>query len=145
MKRICAVAMTIVLMAVLVACGAGNNQGAMADGVYTAQTDDGTVEGVGNGWRDTLVLTYEGGAVTNAVFESYDADGNKKSALAEYGTAQLPAVWMAEIAQNVANAAAPEDVDIVAGATSASNVAKALYKAILEDGKPGETIEVSVA
>ena len=49
-----------------------------ADGVYTAQMDDAATE-ASYGWRDELVVEYKDGKIVSASFESYDADGNKKS------------------------------------------------------------------
>ena len=73
MKKWIALLLALVLALSLTACSKG-----MADGVYTAELDDASAEAA-HGWRDTLVVEYKDGKIVSATFESYDADGNKKS------------------------------------------------------------------
>ncbi len=139
MLCMCAMLMVAVLAVSLAACG----QKQMADGVYTAQADDAYVDGDGYGWRDTLVLKYEGGQLVEAVFDSYNAEGAAKSVPGNYeGMEVSPSEWVPQLSDNIKNAASPDEVDTVAGASIASENARKMYKAILEKGKPGETIDV---
>lgn len=115
-----------------------------ADGVYTAQMDDASAEAA-YGWRDELVVEYKDGKIVSATFESYDADGNKKSeTTAEtYPMDPAPADWMPELSENIVEAGTSAEIDSITGATMATNNAKAMLAAIEAEGKPDQTIVVS--
>lgn len=115
-----------------------------ADGVYTAQMDDASAEAA-YGWRDELVVEYKDGKIVSATFESYDADGNKKSeTTAEtYPMDPSPADWMPELSENIVKAGTSSEIDGITGATMATNNAKAMLAAIEAEGEPDQTIVVS--
>ena len=117
---------------------------AMADGVYTAQMDDAAAE-ADHGWRNQLVVEYKDGKMVSATFESYDADGNKKSETTPdtYPMDPAPSEWTPQLSENILAAGNSADIDGISGATNASNDARALLAAIETEGKPGETITVS--
>ena len=117
---------------------------AMADGVYTAQMDDAAAE-ADYGWRNQLVVEYKDGKMVSATFESYDADGNKKSETTPdtYPMDPTPSEWTPQLSENILAAGNSADIDGISGATNASNDARALLAAIETEGKPGETITVS--
>lgn len=117
---------------------------AMADGVYTAQMDDAAAE-ADYGWRNQLVVEYKDGKMVSATFESYDADGNKKSETTPdtYPMDPAPSEWTPQLSENILAAGNSADIDGISGATNASNDARALLAAIETEGKPGETITVS--
>ena len=140
MKKLIVLGLSVVMALALAACGGSK----IADGTYTAQMDDAAMES-SHGWRDTLVVEYKGGKITSATFESYDADGNKKSeTTAEtYPMDPHPSVWVPQISENVMKAGDSKHLDTVAGATYASTDAKLLLEAIEKSGKPGETLTVS--
>lgn len=142
MKKLLAFVTASLLALSLVACGGG---GKKADGVYTARTDAAFAESNHN-WTDELVITYKDGAVVDAVFESYDPDGNKKSeATAEsYPMTPAPAEWIPQLSENVKAAGSADKVEAVAGATHASDSAKKLFEAIEKEGKAGETLTVTM-
>lgn len=141
MKKMLSIAFVFVLVLSLVACGGGQKP----DGVYTAQVDAAYAE-ANHGWTDTLTVTYKDGVVVDAVFESYDADGNKKSeATAEtYPMDPHPTEWMPQLSQMVVDAGTSDKMDVIAGATHSSDSAKLLFAAIEKDGKAGETITVTI-
>lgn len=145
MKRVLIIALACLLALSLVACGGGG--GGMADGVYTARADAASAEAMGHGFADELVLTYSGGAVTDVQYRSLRLeDGVDKATLSfdEYPMDPLPADWMPTLAQNVQNASSADSVDAVTGATNSSDAIRQLYKAIEENGKPGEVVEVTL-
>ncbi|MEQ2444687.1 hypothetical protein WMO64_14590 [Pseudoflavonifractor sp. CLA-AP-H29] len=117
---------------------------AMADGTYTAEMDDASAEAA-YGWRDRLVVEYKDGAMVSAVFDSYDADGNKKSETTPetYPMDPAPADWMPELSDQILKAGGTAKIDGITGATMASNNARAMMQAILDSGKPGETVTVA--
>ena len=114
------------------------------DGTYTAQMDDASAEAA-YGWRDQLVVEYKDGKVVSAVFESYDADGNKKSEISPevYPMDPAPADWMPQLSENILEAGTSADIDGITGATMASNNARAMLAAIEAEGEPDQTIVVS--
>lgn len=140
MKKFLVAALSLVMALSLAACGGQT----MADGTYTAEMDDAAAEAA-YGWRDTLVVEYKDGKMVSAVFESYDADGNKKSeqTAETYPMDPQPSEWVPQLNANLEKAGDSKHLDGVAGATLASNNAKALLEAIEKEGKPGETIQVS--
>ena len=117
---------------------------AMADGVYTAEMDDASAEAA-YGWRDRLVVKYKDGEMVSAVFESYDADGNKKSETSTdvYPMDPAPADWMPVLSENILAAAGSTEFDGVSGATLATGNARAMMQAILDSGVADETIVVA--
>lgn len=140
MKKLIVSMAALLLLVGLVGCGSAKK----ADGVYTAEADDAYVNDVAYGWRDTLVLTYQDGAVVDAMFESYDAEGQKKSAPGVYEMDPPPADWIPQLTANVKEATSADTIDGIAGATMSSSNVRQLYAAIEKSGKPGETIQVSL-
>ena len=116
----------------------------MADGTYTAEMDDASAQAA-YGWRDRLVVEYKDGALVSAVFDSYDADGNKKSETTPdtYPMDPAPSAWMPELNDQLLKSGGSGEIDGVTGATLATNNAKAMMKAILDSGVAGETVVVS--
>lgn len=115
-----------------------------ADGVYTAQMDDASAEAA-YGWRDQLEVEYKDGKVVSAVFESYDANGNKKSEVSPdvYPMDPAPADWMPQLSENITKAETAEKIDGVAGATMASNNARAMMAAIEASSEPDQVLVVA--
>ena len=56
-----------------------------------------------------------------------------------------PSEWIPQLSENIQKAGTAKKIDTIAGATLASNDARALMEAIEKDGKAGETIQVSAA
>ena len=139
------IALTVVLTAALALSLAACSGSKIADGTYTAELDDASAE-ASHGWRDTLVVEYKGGKITSAAFESYNAEGAKKSEQTPetYPMDPPPSEWIPQLSANVQKAGDSKHLDTIAGATHASASAKALLEAIEKNGKPGETIQVSV-
>ena len=139
----------VLVLLALVGCGKAatteqKTEAVKADGTYTAQMDDASAEAA-YGWRDQLVVEYKDGKVVSAVFESYDADGNKKSEISPevYPMDPAPSAWMPELNDQLLKSGGSGEIDGVTGATLATNNAKAMMKAILDSGVAGETVVVS--
>ncbi|MDD6319795.1 MAG: hypothetical protein PUA63_02895, partial [Oscillospiraceae bacterium] len=56
-----------------------------------------------------------------------------------------PSEWIPQLSENIQKAGTAKKIDTIAGATYASNDARALMEAIEANGKPGETIQVAAA
>ncbi len=123
--------LTFIAVLSLTACAGSGNEG-----TYSAQTPQD-----GQGWTDTLSVTYEGGKITAAEFESVHEDGRLKSETTpeEYPMDPHPSVWIDELSENVKNASSSEDVVAIAGATTASNNAKLMLAAIEKNAQEGNT------
>lgn len=102
--------------------------------IYTAEAAEES-----HGYRDTLTVTFEGDTVTEAHFESYRADGGKKSETTqeEYPMTPRPAEWMPKLSEQVEKARTPDEIEGIAGATYASKNARKLYAAILKGHAEG--------
>ena len=137
MKKLFAVALSLALVLSLVACGGTSK---IKDGTYKAEMSDAVAE-ASYGWRDTLTVTYKDGKVSDLDFDSFDADGNRKSeATAEaYPMDPAPSAWMPQLEENLKATTDPDKVAAVAGATNSSNNAKLLYKAVIEKANAGDT------
>ena len=137
MKKVFAVALSLALALSLVACGGSSK---IKDGTYKAEMSDAVVE-ASYGWRDTLTVTYKDGKVADLDFDSFDADGNRKSeATAEtYPMDPAPSAWMPQLEENLKATTDPDKVAAVAGATHSSDNAKLLYKAVIEKANAGDT------
>ncbi len=122
---------TIIICLLLTACSNG-----ITDGNYTAQmtSDD-------HGWTDTLSVTYEGGKVQSATFESIHEDGSLKSETTpeEYPMDPHPSEWIPTLSENIKNADNADSIDGIAGATIGTTNAKLMMKAIEEKAKAGDT------
>ena len=91
------------------------------------------------------MVEHKDGAMVSAVFDSYDADGNKKSETTPdtYPMDPAPSAWMPELNDQLLKSGGSSEIDGVTGATLATNNAKAMMKAILDSGVAGETVVVS--
>ncbi|MEG2770503.1 MAG: hypothetical protein RR902_06750 [Oscillospiraceae bacterium] len=141
MKKIFAMVLVLTLAISMVACGGSK----LKDGTYKAETSDAAAE-ASHGWKDTLTVTVASGKVSDVDFESFDADGNKKSeTTAEtYPMDPHPTTWMPTIEANIKAAASPDEFVPVAGATNSSDTAKKLYAAILTAAADGKTDTIVV-
>ncbi len=131
MKKITLVVTLMLTILLLSACSNG-----ITDGTYTAQmtADD-------HGWTDTLSITYEGGKIQDAVFESVHEDGSLKSETTpeEYPMDPHPSEWIPQLSTNIKQADNAENIDGIAGATIGTTNAKLMMAAIEEKAKAGDT------
>ena len=136
MKKLLTLALVAVLALSLVACGGG-----IKDGVYSAQSTEAS-----HGWTDTLSVTYKDGKVVEANYDSFDADGNLKSATTPetYPMDPAPTEWIPMINANIVAAGTADKIEAVAGATSSSNNAVELMKAVEAAAAKGDTNTVMV-
>lgn len=141
MKKIAMLTLGAALALSLVACGGTK----IADGTYTAKVDE-AAAAASYGWTDTLSVTYQNGKITDVDFDSFNADGDRKSeTTAEtYPMDPAPSVWMPELEANIKATSSADKVAAVAGATSSSNNAKLLYQAVIDAANAGKTEVVTV-
>ena len=138
MKKMVAIALSLVLALGLVACGGSSK---VKDGTYTAELSDAAAE-ANHGWKDYLTVTYKDGKIAELDFDSKDADGNLKSEWAtpdNYPMTPQPSEWIPQLEENLKATSDPDKVAAVAGATMGSDHAKALYQAVIEKAKAGDS------
>lgn len=133
----------IVILTALFMLGCAGSSKSLEDGNYKAQVDDEYVETEGNGWREFLEVTINNGEITEVTFNAINAEGKYKTDPGAYKMIPSPTIWMPVIEENVKNNVDGK-IDALTGATSSSNNAQKLLEAIYKDGKPGQTINVSI-
>ena len=118
---------------------------AAQDGTYTARMSEAYAREKVHGWQTTLTVTFAGGRPVETAFDAFQ-DGKKKSEQSPevYPMVPHPSEWMPQLAEQVKNAAQPEDIEGVSGATIGSAEAKQLYAAILKAAQKGEPKEITV-
>ncbi|HIV86681.1 MAG TPA: hypothetical protein H9896_01040 [Candidatus Pygmaiobacter gallistercoris] len=137
MKKMMLFLLSACMMLSLVACGGSK----IADGTYSAEISDASAE-ANHGWKDFLTITYKDGEMVDVQFDAKDADGNLKTESTNpenYPMDPQPSVWMPQLEENIKATSNPDKVAAVAGATTGSNHAKELYRAVLEKAKAGDT------
>ena len=125
----------------MLGCAGFNNS--LEDGTYKAQVDDEYVATEGLGWCEFLEVTVKDGEIIAVTFNAINAEGKFKTDPGAYKMIPSPTIWMPVIEENVKNNVNGK-IDGLTGATSSSNNAQKLLAAIYKDGKPGQTIDVSI-
>ncbi len=103
------------------------------------------------GWKPFVEMTVADGKISMVNFDYITEDGKLKSEDEEYNKAMKeksgtnPSEYMPALENNLMEAQDVEMVDNVTGATNSSDNFKALVKAIMDDGKPGETVTIELA
>ncbi len=136
-----AISLVILTAFFVVACSSSNKD--LEDGTYKAQVDDAYVETEGLGWREFLEVTIQDGKIIDVTFNAINKDGQFKTDPGVYKMIPSPTIWMPVLEQNIRNNVAGK-IDALTGATSTSKNAQKLLDAIYKNGKPGQTIDVSI-
>lgn len=147
MRKTIVFALVLVLSLSLFSCKKDDVK-TMADGTYTAIVDETYAAENGHGWQDMLTVTYKDGKIVSAQYDALSLDtGEKKSEQSDeaYPMPISVSEWIPALNENIVKAGNSSNIDTIAGATSSSNIAKQLLKGIEENGKPGETITVSIS
>ncbi len=133
----------LVILTTVFMVGCGGSGKSLEDGTYKAQVDDAYVETEGIGWREFLEVTIKDGEITEVTFNAINAEGKYKTDPGAYKMVPSPSIWMPVIEENVKNNVDGK-IDALTGATTSSKNAQKLLDAIYKDGKPGQTIDVSI-
>lgn len=146
MKKLFAMVLTLAITVCSFAgCTSGNAE--VKDGTYSAEYSAADE----HGWTDRLDVTVEGGKITAATFDSYDAEGNKKSESEEYnnvmkdaGGTTWPSEFLPAYSTDLVEKQDAAKVDTIAGATVSADSLKVLFKALQTNMSKGDTAEVKV-
>lgn len=144
MRRICTILLSVLVFVCAVAgC---NSPESYVDGTYTAEV----AHYDSYGYKDFLVVTVEEGAVANLVFDGRSPEGALRSEDERYRQemeviqSTYPAQYSADLVNQYMLAHDIEKVEIVAGATLASNNFKQLFAALLPQMEQGNTTPVQL-
>jgi len=118
----------------------------LQDGAYRIEE----TQAGGSGWQEALEMTVEGGAITDATFESVDEEGNQKIDDEDYQETMSeasgvgPQEFIPALEESFVENQSPEDVEVVSGATGTSEKFQDYAGQLVEAAQEGntETIEV---
>jgi major membrane immunogen (membrane-anchored lipoprotein) len=139
MKKLLSLVMVLTLVVFTFAAGHID----LADGEYRAERLEPS-----HGWVDFVELTVENGKFTDVVLDAYNPeDGSLKSEDEAYAErmGMDPAEFFATLANDLEDKQHIDEVDTVTGATSSSNIFRALVNAIMDRGVAGSTIIVDLS
>lgn len=119
--------------------------GEIKNGTYRAEMSEKIAEEE-QGWQGYLSLTVKDGAVTGAEFDYTKDDKKKSEATAEeYPMDPPPSEWIPQYEKEVMAAGLTgEKIDTITGATNSVKDVNALYQAVLEAAREGNTETVTV-
>lgn len=120
-----------VLMALVVGCISGEAN--YENGVHSEETglDD-------KGWKSTITITVENGKIQEVNYDEVNEEGVSKTKDAEYGALMkeeagiTPREAFKELEEALKSSQDVDEVDVVSGATTSSEVFKSLVKDALE-------------
>ena len=117
----------------------------LKDGEYLAEVSNEYAQNEGHGWKEYLKMTVSNGQAADIEYDALK-DGKRKSMVSaeEYPMTPHPSEWIPRINEALRTAAAPEDMDTVAGATMSSDIARKLYAAALAAAQEGNTRTVII-
>ena len=117
----------------------------LQDGKYTAYASDKDTIAL-MGWRDYMIITVEGGAITDIQIDSLNSTGDLKSQISKskYPMTPHPSEWLPELIKQATQAAKGEDIDGISGATISSNAVRNMFDALLEAAASGNTQAIQI-
>lgn len=145
MKKLLVLSLALVMTLSVAACSSspkdegGEEAIALTDGTYKAEAQDAK-----HGWKDYVVLTVTDGAVTDAVYESYNVETNalktedeayKESMEPVSGT--YPSLYMPAYSSQFLETQDTTKVDVITGATSSHTNFVVLTEAALANAASG--------
>lgn len=134
------------LCLILLAAGCAKSSAPWIDGVYTAEVRNYD----SYGYKDYLVVTISGGAITDLVFSSRAEDGSsimddeKYKTQMEAVTDTFPQKYAKDLVNQLLQSGDINQVQAVAGATYSSNSFKALFTALEKNMQTGDTTLVVI-
>ncbi len=139
----------LILAATFVGCGGGGSSATYKDGTYKAVA----AEADEYGWTDFVEITISSGAISEVVYDSSKEDGSLKSEDADYkaamegaGSETYPEKFSKELEDALLEVKDASKVEVIAGATLASNSFKKLANELLtKNAMEGNTEVLTVA
>lgn len=138
MKRICAILLSLLLMAsLLTACG---TQAGIQDGYYTAQASE-----FSHGWKEYVTILVKGGKIILVEYNAENASGFIKSWDNAYMQTMLhsngtyPNEYTRYYARQFQEDQNADSIDALTGATSSHSSFQLLSEAVLEQARQGDS------
>ena len=138
MKRICAILLSLLLMAsLLTACG---TQAGIQDGYYTAQASE-----FSHGWKEYVTLLVKGGKIISVEYNAENASGFIKSWDNTYMQTMLhvngtyPNEYTRYYANQFLEGQGEGPIDAISGASSSHGTFQILSQAVLEQARKGDS------
>ncbi len=138
MKRICAILLSLLLMAsLLTACG---TQAGIQDGYYTAQASE-----FSHGWKEYVTILVKGGKIISVEYNAENASGFIKSWDNTYMQTMLhvngtyPNEYTRYYANQFLEGQGEGTIDAISGASSSHETFQILSQAVLEQARKGDS------
>ncbi len=138
MKRICAILLSLLLMAsLLTACG---TQAGIQDGYYTAQASE-----FSHGWKEYVTILVKGGKIISVEYNAENASGFIKSWDNTYMQTMLhvngtyPNEYTRYYANQFLEGQGEGTIDAISGASSSHGTFQILSQAVLEQARKGDS------
>ncbi|MDE7002829.1 MAG: FMN-binding protein [Oscillospiraceae bacterium] len=138
MKRICAILLSLLLMAsLLTACG---TQAGIQDGYYTAQASE-----FSHGWKEYVTILVKGGKIISVEYNAENASGFIKSWDNTYMQTMLhvngtyPNEYTRYYANQFLDGQGEGTIDAISGASSSHGTFQILSQAVLEQARKGDS------
>ncbi len=138
MKRICAILLSLLLMAsLLTACG---TQAGIQDGYYTAQASE-----FSHGWKEYVTILVKGGKIILVEYNAENASGFIKSWDNTYMQTMLhvngtyPNEYTRYYANQFLEGQGEGTIDAISGASSSHGTFQILSQAVLEQARKGDS------
>ncbi|MDE6922759.1 MAG: FMN-binding protein [Oscillospiraceae bacterium] len=138
MKRICAILLSLLLMAsLLTACG---TQAGIQDGYYTAQASE-----FSHGWKEYVTILVKGGKIVSVEYNAENPSGFIKSWDNTYMQTMLhvngtyPNEYTRYYANQLLEGQGEGTIDAISGASSSHGTFQILSQAVLEQARKGDS------
>lgn len=138
MKRICAILLSLLLMAsLLTACG---TQAGIQDGYYTAQASE-----FSHGWKEYVTILVKGGKIVSVEYNAENPSGFIKSWDNTYMQTMLhvngtyPNEYTRYYANQFLEGQGEGTIDAISGASSSHGTFQILSQAVLEQARKGDS------
>ena len=138
MKRICAILLSLLLMAsLLTACG---TQAGIQDGYYTAQASE-----FSHGWKEYVTILVKGGKIVSVEYNAENLSGFIKSWDNAYMQTMLhvngtyPNEYTRYYANQLLEGQGEGTIDAISGASSSHGTFQILSQAVLEQARKGDS------
>ena len=138
MKRICAILLSLLLMAsLLTACG---TQAGIQDGYYTAQASE-----FSHGWKEYVTILVKGGKIVSVEYNAENLSGFIKSWDNTYMQTMLhvngtyPNEYTRYYANQLLEGQGEGTIDAISGASSSHGTFQILSQAVLEQARKGDS------
>lgn len=137
--------LSVLLIALLTACGSKTTENELQDGYYTAQAAE-----FSHGWKEYVTIIVKGGSIVSVEYNAENASGFIKSWDSNYMQTMLhsngtyPNEYTRYYANQLLEGQGEGSIDALSGASSSHGSFQLLAKAVLEQARLGDSSIVFV-